>query len=224
MESDFEKLTGVKEAISGYTGGESENPTYEQVTSGRTGHVEAVQIYYDPDVVSYGQMVEYLWRHTNPTDNGGQFSDRGKEYRTGIFYHDEEQRRIAEASKAELNASSRFRKPVVTEIHRYQKFWPAETYHQDYYKKNPLRYKYYRYGSGRDEFLEKAWGDAPQGQKQSLKPDTPLKVYSRPDEEVLRARAKITSHFSRSDLGQVWTSRLSKTAGLAQLLRVKRTR
>ncbi len=186
VESDFEKLNGVNDVISGYTGGELENPTYKQVTSGRTGHVEAVQVYYDPDVVSYGQLVENLWRHTNPTDNGGQFSDRGKEYRTGIFYHDEEQRRIAEASKAELNASGRFRKPVVTELHHFKKFWPAETYHQDYYKKNPLRYKYYRYGSGRDQFLEKAWGDAPQGQKQSLKLDKPQKRYSRPDEEVLR--------------------------------------
>ena len=186
VESDFEKLNGVKEAISGYTGGEFENPTYKQVSSGRTEHVEAVQVYYDPDVVSYGQLVEYLWRHTNPTDNGGQFSDRGKEYRTGIFYHDEEQRRIAEASKAELNASGHFRKPVVTELHLLKRFWPAETYHQDYYKKNPLRYKYYRYGSGRDQFLEKAWGDTPQGQKQSLKLDTLQKRYSRPDEEALR--------------------------------------
>jgi len=159
VEAGFEKLDGVEEVVSGYTGGDVENPTYGQVSSGVTGHVEAVQVYYDPEVITYGQLVNSLWRQTNPTDNGGQFYDRGKEYRTGIFYHNEQQRVEAEKSKAALNASGRFDKPVLTELHSFTKFWPAEDYHQDYYKKNPIRYKLYRYRSGRDEFIETIWGD-----------------------------------------------------------------
>ena len=190
VESGFEKLQGVREAISGYIGGEFINPTYEAVSSGRTGHVEAVQVYYDPSLISYRQLVESLWRQTNPTDNGGQFSDRGKEYRTGIFYHNDEQKRIATASKAELNASGRFDKPVVTEIRPYTKFWPAETYHQDYYKKNPLRYKFYRHGSGRDQFLEKVWGEEQLGQSGAMEE----KRHIKPDAEILRERHR-TPHY-----------------------------
>lgn len=153
IESGFEELDGVKEAISGYSGGKIENPTYRQVSSGGTEHLEAVQVYYDPKVISYKQLVESLWKQTNPTDNGGQFADRGKEYRTGIFYHNDDQKRVAEDSKAALNKSGRYEKPVVTELHPYTRFWPAEDYHQDYHKKNPIRYKLYRYNSGRDQFL-----------------------------------------------------------------------
>ncbi len=156
-ESDFEKLKGVKEAISGYTGGQVDNPTYKQVSRGGTGHIEAVQVYYDPKVVSYEQLLDHLWRHINPTDNGGQFVDRGDSYRPGIFYHDDQQRIAAEKSKSALVKSGHFDKPIVTEIFKFTKFWKAEEYHQDYYKKNPLRYKYYRYRSGRDQFLESAW-------------------------------------------------------------------
>lgn len=159
VESGFEKLPGVKEVVSGYTGGKMDNPNYKQVSAGQTGHVEAVQVYYDPKVISYRQLLDSLWRQTNPTDNGGQFVDRGKQYRTGIFYHDELQRAEAERSREALDKSGRYNKPVLTEIHPFRKFWPAEDYHQDYHKKNPIRYKFYRYNSGRDQFLEKTWGD-----------------------------------------------------------------
>lgn len=158
VESDFEKLDGVKEVISGYSGGQIENPSYKQVSSGVTGHIEVVQVYYDPQRISYGQLLDSLWRQTNPTDNGGQFVDRGEQYRTAIFYHNEQQRMEAERSKMALNDSGRFNKPVVTELLPLKKFWPAEEYHQDYYKKNPVRYKFYRYNSGRDQFLERTWG------------------------------------------------------------------
>lgn len=160
-ESDFEKVAGVKEAISGYTGGKSESPSYSQVSGGGTGHTEAVQVYYDPDVVTYAQLLDVFWRHINPTDPGGQFVDRGSQYRSEIFYHNETQKQLAQASKKALEKSMVFDKPIVTPVTRFEKFYPAEAYHQDYYKKNPLRYKYYRWGSGRDQFIEKAWQDHP---------------------------------------------------------------
>lgn len=157
-ESDFEKLPGVVKVVSGYTGGKKENPTYEEVSSGKTGHVEAIQVYYDPAKVTYEELLIWFWRHIDPTDAGGQFVDRGSQYRSVIFYHNEEQKRLAEKSKEELNKSGRFGKPIVTEIIPFTKFYAAEDYHQDYYKKNTLRYKYYRYASGRDQFLHKVWG------------------------------------------------------------------
>jgi peptide methionine sulfoxide reductase msrA/msrB len=159
MEPPFEKLAGVKAVISGYTGGVVENPTYEQVSDGMTGHLEAVQVVYDPAQVSYDQLLEVFWRQVDPTDQGGQFVDRGDQYRSAIFVKDEEQRRLAEASLKKLEKSKRFQGiPLATRILALGKFWPAEEYHQDYYKKNPIRYKYYRWGSGRDEYLEKTWG------------------------------------------------------------------
>ena len=159
VESDFEKLNGVVEVISGYSGGLLENPTYKQVSAGGTGHVEAVQVYYDPKVISYDQLLDGFWRQVNPTDNGGQFVDRGAHYRTLIFYHDEQQRATAERSKKALDESGRYGKPVITEITKFNKFYIAEDYHQNYYKENPIRYKYYRYNFGRDQFLEEVWGD-----------------------------------------------------------------
>jgi peptide methionine sulfoxide reductase msrA/msrB len=157
-ESDFEKVEGVKEVISGYTGGHKKNPTYEEVSAGGTGHVEAVQVIYDPNKVSYKELLDYFWRHVNPTDSGGQFVDRGSQYRSVIFYHDEEQRRLAEESKRDLDASGVFDAPIVTEIVKFKKFYRAEDYHQDYYKTHSLSYKFYRWKSGRDQFLEKHWG------------------------------------------------------------------
>ena len=157
-ESDFEKVPGVLEAISGYTGGTEVNPTYEQVSSHATGHVEAVKVIYDPAKVSYGQLVEWFWRHVDPTDQGGQFVDRGAQYRSVIFYANEEQRRIAEASKQTLADSKHFYASIVTEILPLGVFYPAEDYHQDYYNVNPIRYGYYRSGSGRDLFIERSWG------------------------------------------------------------------
>jgi peptide methionine sulfoxide reductase msrA/msrB len=156
VEADFEKLPGVVKVISGYTGGNKENPAYEEVSSGTTGHVEAVQVYYDPSKITYEGLLDYFWKHVDPTDPGGQFVDRGSQYRSVIFYHDEEQKRLAEKSKEELIKSGRFDKPIVTEILKFTKFYEAEDYHQDYYKTHPLKYKFYRYRSGRDQFLEKA--------------------------------------------------------------------
>lgn len=158
MEHPFEKLDGVVEVVSGYTGGHVENPTYRQVSAGGTGHAEAVRITYDPAVIGYGKLLEVFWRNIDPTDAGGQFVDRGDQYRSAIFYHDEEQKRLAERSKAQMAASGRFDGPIVTEIVPASTFYPAEEYHQDYYRKNPLRYYFYRSGSGRDEYLEKTWG------------------------------------------------------------------
>ncbi|MGP4060833.1 peptide-methionine (S)-S-oxide reductase MsrA [Halobacillus sp. H74] len=159
MEPPFEKLKGIQGVVSGYTGGEIENPTYEEVSSGKTGHIEAVQVYYDPNVISYEQILEVFWRQINPTDDEGQFVDRGFQYTTAIFYHSEEQKEAAEQSKQELASSERFEQEIVTPIDKAEKFYRAEEYHQDYYKKNEWRYDYYRGNSGRDEFLEETWGD-----------------------------------------------------------------
>jgi peptide methionine sulfoxide reductase msrA/msrB len=188
-ESDFEKVDGVVEVFSGYTGGQTENPTYEEVSSGVTGHIESVMVLYDPAKVSYEQLLDVFWRHVDPTDVGGQFVDRGSQYRSAIFYQDEEQRRLAEASKARLAQSGRFDKPIVTEIVKLGQFYPAEDYHQDYYKKNPLRYRYYRYGSGRDQFLEKVWDK--EQPAVSPKMQTPSggaaeTGYTKPSDEVLK--------------------------------------
>lgn len=158
VEADFEKVDGVVRVISGYTGGQVENPTYQQVSAGGTGHVEAVQVIYDPKRLTYEQLLDFFWRHIDPTDSAGQFVDRGTQYRSVVFYHDEEQKRLAEESKRELENSGRFDKPIVTEIVGFSKFYPAEEYHQGYYMKNPVRYKYYRWNSGRDQFLIKVWG------------------------------------------------------------------
>lgn len=158
MEPPFEKLDGVLSVTSGYTGGKKTNPTYEEVSSGGTGHLESVEILFDPAKVSYEQLLEVFWRNVDPTDGGGQFCDRGEQYRTAIFVHDAAQRSAAEASKAALDAAKRLPGPVVTPILAASAFYPAEEYHQDYWKKNPLRYRYYRGGCGRDERLKELWG------------------------------------------------------------------
>jgi peptide methionine sulfoxide reductase msrA/msrB len=158
-ESDFEKVDGVIQAISGYTGGHVKNPTYQQVSGGGTGHVEAVKVIYDPAKITYEKLLEVFWRHVNPTDPGGQFVDRGPQYRSVIFYANQREKHLAEASKQRLEASGRFDKPIVTDILPLVKFYPAEEYHQNYYKKNPIRYKFYRFRSGRDQFLKKVWAN-----------------------------------------------------------------
>jgi peptide methionine sulfoxide reductase msrA/msrB len=159
VEADFEKVDGVIEVTSGYTGGEETNPTYEKVSSGKTGHVEAVQVLYDPDRISYKELLDVFWRHVDPTDDGGQFVDRGSQYRTAIFYQDEDQKIEAEASRQALDKSGRYDKPVATPILKAGPFYPAEEYHQNYYKTHGLHYKMYRSGSGRDVFLKKAWNN-----------------------------------------------------------------
>lgn len=158
MEPPFEKLNGVVDIISGYTDGGKESPTYEEVSSGSTGHLEAIQIIYDPDKVTYQELLDIFWKQIDPTDAGGSFVDRGYQYNSAIFYHNNEQRQLAEASNEKLAKSRLFDKPIVTEIVKFKTFYKAEEYHQDYYKKNPLRYKYYRSRSGRDQFIKKVWG------------------------------------------------------------------
>jgi len=200
-ESDFEKVDGVIEAISGYSGGQVANPTYQQVSNGGTGHVEAVQVIYDPAKVTYEMLLEVFWRHVDPTDAGGQFVDRGSQYRSVIFYADDQERQLAEASRKSLEASGRFDKPVATEILPLGLFYPAEDYHQDYYKKNPIRYHWYRSRSGRDQFLKKAWaelnpetepkagGHLKSDMKDEMKkPGLTSDIYPVPDEEELRRR------------------------------------
>jgi peptide-methionine (S)-S-oxide reductase len=159
MEPPFDKLDGVVSTTSGYTGGHMANPTYEQVSAGKTGHTEAVEIAYDPRKITYAQLLEVFWRNIDALTANAQFCDKGSQYRSGIFVHDETQRRLAEESKAVV--AQRLRKPIVTEIVTASTFWPAEDYHQDYYKKNPIRYKLYRTYCGRDKRLEEVWGPAP---------------------------------------------------------------
>ena len=160
MEPPFEALNGVVSVTSGYTGGSKENPTYVEVSSGRTGHTEAVQVVYEPAKISYERLLDVYWRNVDPTDRTGQFCDRGSQYRPAIFVHDDTQRRLAEASKVALGKTKPFAAPVVVEIVPASAFWPAEEYHQRYHSKNPIRYKYYRAGCGRDARLRELWGDA----------------------------------------------------------------
>ena len=158
MEPPFDKLDGIEATISGYMGGHTDNPTYKDVSSGTTGHAEVIQVHYDSNQISYQELLDVFWRNIDPTDAGGQFVDRGSQYRTAIFYHDSSQKRLAENSRRALAASGRFSSPIVTEITSAGLFYPAEDYHQDYYQKSPIRYKLYRYNSGRDQFLKKVWG------------------------------------------------------------------
>lgn len=199
-ESGFEHAPGVYDAVSGYAGGEVENPTYQQVSRGTTGHTESIQVFYDPAVISYQDLLEVYWRQFDPTDGGGSFFDRGSQYRPAIFYNNESEREAALASIREYERSGRYDKPFAVEVVALKKFYRAEEYHQDYYRKNPVRYKYYRYGSGRDQYLEKQWGEdleyqvrgpgpennasrQEQQMKQEMKP-----TYSKPSDEVLRTR------------------------------------
>ncbi len=159
MVKPFDSYDGIHAVVSGYTGGELENPTYEQVCTNATGHKEAVQITFDPSVFPYEQLVQMFWTQIDPTDPGGQFYDRGSSYETAIFYHSDTQKEIAEESKKALELSGKFSKPIVTSILEAKPFYPAEQYHQDYYKKNPTHYERYQVGSGRAGFKQKMWGE-----------------------------------------------------------------
>lgn len=186
VEADLEKLPGVARVISGYAGGEEVDPSYELVSSGTTGHREAVQAWFDPKVISYREILDHYWKHFDPTDEGGSFGDRGFQYTSAIFYHSEEQKKIAEESKAALEASDRLGKPVVTPIIKFTTFYEAEKYHQDYYKKNPARYKTYRYFSGRDRYVKDTWGeDATFTPKPSGSSDAG--TFVKPDDATLKA-------------------------------------
>lgn len=160
MEPPFDKLDGVISTTSGYTGGHQKNPTYQEVSAGGTGHTESVQVVYDPKRVSYEELLKVFWRNIDPTVRDAQFCDHGQQYRTAIFYHADKQRELAERSKEALDKTKPFKEPIVTEITPASVFYPAEDYHQDFYKKNPVRYKFYRYNCGRDQRLEQLWGEA----------------------------------------------------------------
>jgi peptide-methionine (S)-S-oxide reductase len=159
MEPPYDTLEGVISTTVGYTGGQTENPTYEEVSSGKTGHAEAVQIVYDPRAISYNQLLDLFWRNIDPLTPNRQFCDKGEQYRSAIFYHNEAQQRLAETSKAQLEQSGRFDHPIVTEIKPATEFYAAEAYHQEYYQKNPVRYKLYRFSCGRDHRLKELWGE-----------------------------------------------------------------
>ncbi|HHL35438.1 MAG TPA: peptide-methionine (S)-S-oxide reductase [Desulfobulbaceae bacterium] len=179
MEPPFENIKGVIDVTAGYTGGRTENPTYQEVSSGATGHYEAVEVIYDPQQVGYDQLLKVFWQQIDPTDDGGQFVDRGTQYFTAIFYLDEQQKKLAEASKQAIDASGIFEKPVITAILPAEPFYRAEEYHQDYYKKNVMHYSMYKVGSGRSEFQKKTWH----------KRDVPTPAqYERPDDAELKKR------------------------------------
>ncbi len=181
LEADFEKIPGVVEVESGYTGGDVPDPTYEQVCSGTTGHLEAVRLRYDPEQVDYAFLLDWFWRHVDPTDPGGSFADRGSQYESAIFFHDEEQRRMAKASRSTLSMSGPFKKPIVTSIRPASPFYPAEEHHQGYHRTCEVHYSIYRMGSGRDMFLDRVWGE----RKDALTPALEQE-YAKPGMEELR--------------------------------------
>ena len=158
MEEVYDPVPGVISTVSGYMGGVQKNPTYEQVSSGRTGHAEVVQVEYDPSKVTYARLVEIFWRNIDPTQKDGQFCDHGPQYRSGIFYHNDEQKRLAEGSRLNLSSNKPFKGEIVTEITKAAEFYPAEAYHQDFHTKSPTRYKFYKSGCGRDARLQQLWG------------------------------------------------------------------
>ncbi len=190
VESDFEHHEGVAEAISGYIGGQVDNPSYKEVSAGTTGHREAVKVLYDPQIISYQELLDIFWRLHDPSDEGGSFVDRGFQYTSAIYYKNEEQKSLAEGSKQALEAAEKFSKPIATEILLAGEFYEAEDYHQDYYKKNPVRYKFYRSGSGRDRFIARVWkGDTmsyqlPSEEAESSSPQ--VLSYQKPSDEILK--------------------------------------
>ncbi|MGO3296669.1 MAG: peptide-methionine (S)-S-oxide reductase MsrA, partial [Marinobacter sp.] len=205
VESGYEKIPGVVEAVSGYAGGDEPNPTYEQVSSGRTGHTEAVQVYYDPNEITYEGLLQGLWRMMDPTDARGQFVDRGEQYRPAIFYQNADQERLAKTAKKELEASGIYDNPVVIEITPLKTFYPAEKYHQDYYKKNPVRYKFYTFNSGRYQFIEDVYGDDYELDFSQFKPDAMAaegtakkgfdsEAFVKPDADTLKQRLTDTQY------------------------------
>jgi methionine-S-sulfoxide reductase len=160
IEADYEKLDGVVDVVSGYTGGHIKNPTYKQVSAGGSGHIEVVKVAYDANKISYSQILDYFWRHIDPTRDDGQFCDSGSQYRPAIFYQDETQKKLAIASTKQIEQTKPFAQPLKVELIQASTFYPAEDYHQDYYKKNPLRYNFYRYNCGRDARVEQLWGES----------------------------------------------------------------
>lgn len=207
IESDFEQVPGVTRVVSGYTGGELADPSYKQVASGATRHIESVRVYYDPKVITYEGLLQAFWRMVEPTDPGGQFVDRGHQYSTAIFVHNDEQRRLAEQSIKALDTSGRYDKPVATPVRSATKFYGAEGYHQDYYSKNPLRYKFYRRNSGRDRYLARTWGEdlkvdfaqyAPANAEKVA--DSQTATFNKPSDDELRKRlTPLQYHVTQKD-------------------------
>lgn len=194
-ESDLEKLKGVTDVVSGYSGGELENPTYKQVSSGKSGHIEVINVTYTPDVVSYEQVLDHFFRHIDPTDDKGSFVDRGPQYRPAIFYHNQEQKDVAQNFMMEIDKAQIFGAPLKTELIKFEKFWPAEDYHQDYYKKSKVRYNYYRYASGRDQYLDKIFGDDRKDNPKTLRQiidsksaTANAKTYVKPSDAEIKAK------------------------------------
>ncbi len=197
-ESDLEKLDGVIDVVSGYSGGKLENPTYKQVASGKTEHIEVIKVVYDPSVVDYEQVLDQFFRHIDPTDDKGSFVDRGPQYRPAVFYHNAEQKEIAQNFMNEIEEANLFGAPLKTELIEFKKFWPAEDYHQDYYKKSKVRYNYYRYASGRDQYLDRIFGDDRQENPQTIRQlldgknqAANVKVYTKPSQSEIKQ--KLTS-------------------------------
>ena len=193
-ESDLEKLPGVVDVVSGYSGGELENPTYKQVSSGKSGHIEVIEVKFDSEQVSYEQVLDQFFRHIDPTDDKGSFVDRGPQYRPAIFYHNSQQKQIAEQFMQEIDELGVFQAPLKTELIKFEKFWPAEDYHQDYYKRNKIRYNYYRYASGRDQYLDKIFGEDRNEKPVTLRElidqskTTPnAKTYTKPSDAEIKA-------------------------------------
>ncbi|WP_217543958.1 peptide-methionine (R)-S-oxide reductase MsrB [Vibrio metschnikovii] len=194
-EADLEKLEGVVNVVSGYAGGTLANPTYQQVSSGKSGHIEVIQVTFDDDLVSYEQVLDYFLRHIDPTDAKGSFVDRGLQYRPAIFYHDLIQKQIAQQLIKQVDALGIYQKPLNTELIEYTEFWPAEEYHQDFYKKNPIRYKYYRHASGRDQYLDQIFGRERNKNPITLRQlidkslaEQNIKTYHKPSPEEIRAK------------------------------------
>nr|WP_290368744.1 peptide-methionine (R)-S-oxide reductase MsrB [Vibrio marisflavi] len=206
-ESDLEKQPGVVEVVSGYSGGTKDNPTYKQVASGKTNYIETVNVYYDPDVVSYEQILDQFFRHIDPTDDKGSFVDRGPQYRPAVFYRDAQQKQIAQEFIEEIDQLGVYKKPLKTELIEFSKFWPAENYHQDYYKKSKIRYSYYRYASGRDQYLDDIFGsdrkDNPITLRQLIDEKqlvTNAKTYEKPSESVIKNKlTKIQYYVTQED-------------------------
>lgn len=207
-ESDLEKLPGVIDVISGYAGGDVENPTYKQVSSGKTGHLEVISVKYDPKTVTYEQVLDQFFRHIDPTDDQGSFVDRGRHYRPAVFYHTQEQKKIAENFIAQIDALGIFKKPLKTELIEFKAFWPAEDYHQDYYKRNKIRYNYYRYASGRDQYLDEIFGEDRQDNPVTLRAliddkmsAESVKPYAKPSESAIKSKLTELQYYVTQEEG-----------------------
>ncbi len=207
-ESDLEKLPGVLDVVSGYSGGDLENPTYRQVSSGKTGHIEVINVKYDSNVLSYQEVLDYFFRHIDPTDDKGSFVDRGPHYRPAIFYHNAEQKQIAEQFMMEIDKAKIYPKPLKTELIEFDKFYPAESYHQDYYKKSSLKYNYYRHASGRDQYLNQVFGDDHKDNPKTLRQLineqsvlTNFKEYAKPSDKAIKAKLSKVQYYVTQEEG-----------------------